>query len=136
NNGFGRLGCVAKAGSNCTSNPCAFGTCFSSAIAQNGYTCQCFPGYSGLLCDVANDECKSNPCKNGATCIDLDNGFLCVCSVNWKGKTCEQTRDTCGGRFYKREGYIKYPLSTDAGITSGRKCTWRITTTFSKFPYR
>lgn len=35
------------------------------------------------------DECASNPCARGGTCIDLEDGFECVCPPQWEGKTCQ-----------------------------------------------
>lgn len=35
------------------------------------------------------DECASNPCSYGGTCIDLENGFECLCLPQWTGKTCQ-----------------------------------------------
>lgn len=42
-----------------------------------------------LLLDI--DECKeNNPCKNGATCINLIGGFECKCPSGYQGDTCDQ----------------------------------------------
>lgn len=37
-----------------------------------------------------DDECPSEPCYNGGTCINLDNGqgFLCVCASGFTGDVC------------------------------------------------
>ena len=35
------------------------------------------------------DECASNPCQNGATCIDGINSFTCKCVPGYTGKVCE-----------------------------------------------
>ena len=35
------------------------------------------------------DECALNPCKNGATCVDLVNDYNCSCFGSWKGKNCD-----------------------------------------------
>ena len=35
-----------------------------------------------------SDECLSNPCLNGATCIDFFNGFQCRCAPGWEGILC------------------------------------------------
>ena len=37
---------------------------------------------------TAYDACKSNPCKNGATCTKNNLGFRCMCSANYDGTTC------------------------------------------------
>ena len=35
-------------------------------------------------------ECASNPCQNGATCVDgLVGHYTCLCDGNWEGEKCE-----------------------------------------------
>lgn len=36
------------------------------------------------------DECHSNPCRNGATCVDGFNTFRCLCLPSYVGALCEQ----------------------------------------------
>ena len=36
---------------------------------MDDYTCSCVAGYFGNMCETDIDECASNPCTNGATCI-------------------------------------------------------------------
>lgn len=40
-------------------------------------------------CEMEIDECKSNPCRNGATCLDRLNHFQCECAPGFSGKLCE-----------------------------------------------
>ena len=35
------------------------------------------------------DECSSNPCKNGGTCIDGVNMFTCDCPTGFYGYNCD-----------------------------------------------
>lgn len=35
------------------------------------------------------NDCESNPCKNGGTCIDGVNSYKCICSDGWEGAFCE-----------------------------------------------
>ena len=35
------------------------------------------------------DECSSDPCQNGATCVDGDELYTCVCMTGWAGVHCE-----------------------------------------------
>ncbi|KAF8777573.1 Cubilin like protein [Argiope bruennichi] len=44
---------------------------------------------------LTENECNSNPCKNGGTCIDTYNGFICNCPPNWEGPTCESDINEC-----------------------------------------
>ncbi|CAB1460177.1 unnamed protein product, partial [Pleuronectes platessa] len=36
------------------------------------------------------DDCQSNPCQNGGTCIDEINSFVCLCLPSYGGATCEK----------------------------------------------
>ncbi|XP_055502008.1 sushi, nidogen and EGF-like domain-containing protein 1 [Leucoraja erinacea] len=36
-----------------------------------------------------HQECSSNPCKNGGTCVKGMNSYLCDCEAGFKGKYCE-----------------------------------------------
>ena len=40
------------------------------------------------------NECNSNPCHNGAACVNWYNAYLCLCSAGYKGKQCQT--GTCG----------------------------------------
>ncbi|XP_029940858.1 protein crumbs homolog 2a [Salarias fasciatus] len=42
--------------------------------------------------------CDSDPCLNGATCLDLFNKFGCVCDSGWEGETCEVDADDCASQ--------------------------------------
>ncbi|XP_059806237.1 sushi, nidogen and EGF-like domain-containing protein 1 [Hypanus sabinus] len=35
------------------------------------------------------EECSSNPCKNGGTCVKGINSYMCDCEKGFKGKNCE-----------------------------------------------
>uniref|UniRef100_T1IB22 Cubilin n=1 Tax=Rhodnius prolixus TaxID=13249 RepID=T1IB22_RHOPR len=64
---------------------------------------------------LITDDCASNPCENGGTCIDLYNGFHCICPQLWedcsKGLTCQKDVDECD-RFN----------GTDLGCQNGGTC--------------
>ena len=58
--------------------------CFEAGETSGEAKCQCKPGYTGDFCDGNINECLSNPCANGAECVDKLDGFECVCL---EGKT-------------------------------------------------
>ena len=35
------------------------------------------------------DECSSNPCFNGGTCVDQVNGYVCNCQSGYGGTRCQ-----------------------------------------------
>lgn len=49
----------------------------------------------GPNCEIDIDECASNPCSKGSTCIDLINNFTCSCIPGMTGRFCEIDIDDC-----------------------------------------
>lgn len=50
-----------------------------------GYKYRCIVCVSGKNCEVNFDDCKDNPCINGATCEDGLNNFVCRCKPGYTG---------------------------------------------------
>lgn len=49
----------------------------------------------GPKCNVEVDECSSNPCRNGGTCVDEENGFHCLCPAGFHEPYCYSHVDVC-----------------------------------------
>ncbi|XP_022098544.1 uncharacterized protein LOC110983538 isoform X2 [Acanthaster planci] len=47
-------------------------------------------------CSPDFEECSSDPCQNGATCVDGINKFSCTCAAGFTGPLCESDVDECG----------------------------------------
>lgn len=64
---------------------CANGFCLAP------WQCLCHNNWTGLLCDQQMSFCESQkPCKNNATCTDLQNaGYRCHCRAGFAGPDCE-----------------------------------------------
>ncbi|CAG5125491.1 unnamed protein product, partial [Candidula unifasciata] len=60
---------------------------------------------------LTTNECLSNPCLNGGTCVDVYNGYLCRCPPNWQGPRCTEDVNEC----YDYAG-------TDMGCQNGATC--------------
>lgn len=39
------------------------------------------------------DECLGNPCKNGATCMNIPGSYRCKCTSAYTGRNCEKGED-------------------------------------------
>lgn len=90
--GFTGIDCNETEKGPCHPNPCLNnGEC--QVVPNRGdvfteYICKCPVGYDGKQCQKNMNECSSQPCKNGGTCLDLDGDFACKCPSIYLGKTC------------------------------------------------
>ncbi|XP_072165055.1 protein jagged-1b-like [Diadema setosum] len=77
------------------SNVCgSHGVCIS--LNEDGdFTCICHSGYTGLYCQERIDDCLSDPCQNGGTCINSRFAIQCVCPSGWEGTFCHIGTDEC-----------------------------------------
>lgn len=61
--------------------------------------------------DKPQDDCRPNPCLNGAECRQTDNSFECICPSGFAGHLCDQFADlTCGGALPASEGTFAFPV--------------------------
>jgi len=51
--------------------------------------------YIGRLCELNVNECESNPCLNGGTCVDDVASFRCVCPDGYYDKFCASKINEC-----------------------------------------
>ncbi|XP_048244920.1 uncharacterized protein LOC124117390 isoform X3 [Haliotis rufescens] len=77
----------------CDMMPCgANGQCV--ARAGQGFYCNCYEGYTGLLCKTNTQVCSMfgfvNICHNGVCVGDVKNGMLCRCPEGRRGAFCER----------------------------------------------
>jgi hypothetical protein len=78
----------------CTCAPgYANGVCGYSNLAEFDAQCNIT---SGGICNVDVDECESNPCQNGAVCLDSTNDasvavdtYRCVCDAGYANGECD-----------------------------------------------
>ena len=41
------------------------------------------------------NECESDPCQNGGTCVEGVDEFECVCAAGFEGTLCDTESDEC-----------------------------------------
>ena len=52
--------------------------------------CMCFSNPCVNLPSLTDiNECASNPCQNGAACVDQVNGYACTCRAPFSGTSCD-----------------------------------------------
>ncbi len=78
----------------CSSDPCTFGQTDQCVSLQSQFVCICTAGYAGVHCQTDINECASNPCMHGGTCVDGINGFACICN-GWEGAVCDVDINEC-----------------------------------------
>ena len=73
---------------------CGNGTCFDLG---SDFRCECFPGWTGELCDIDIDYCTDEPCDINGTmaCIDRISTYTCNCVLGYTGRNCSIDIDEC-----------------------------------------
>ncbi|TRZ00847.1 hypothetical protein DNTS_014116 [Danionella cerebrum] len=83
----------------CDPNPCPAGMCM---VKDGVGVCHCPPGLDGDKCQFEVDVCHSNPCANGATCVEVEDTFKCLCLPSYEGDHCQIDVHNC------EEGWTKF----------------------------
>jgi collagen type VI alpha len=81
---------------------------------ENVYIVKDFNALLGILgplltgtCNTMN-ECQSNPCQNGGTCVDGLNAYTCKCPAGYTGQHCE--------RFCSNRADIAFVIDSSGSI--------------------
>ncbi|XP_034292564.1 protein eyes shut homolog [Pantherophis guttatus] len=75
-------------------NPCRNNaTCLAQVDGKP--LCICQKGFEGTYCEIDNNECISNPCKNQGHCVDGVNSYRCFCRDGFFGILCEGEINEC-----------------------------------------
>ena len=51
--------------------------------------------FQGENCETDLNRCRSNPCTNGGTCVNLPDDFRCSCAPGFTGSDCSVEVDWC-----------------------------------------
>eukprot|EP00912_Choanoflagellata_sp_UC4_P001279 UC4_evm1s800 len=100
----------------CESNPCQNGaTCSAKELEEGlsyGFECACIKGYTGTHCEIDIDDCETNSCASGSTCIDLIDNYRCDCPEGRKGDMCE-VNSACESNPCVNDGECRIPENGD-----------------------
>ena len=47
---------------------------------------------SCYIISADTDDCATNPCENGGTCVDGVNSHTCTCVEGYEGSNCETSK--------------------------------------------
>lgn len=78
--------------------------------------------FSFFFTDV--DDCHSEPCENGGTCIDKIDSFLCLCLPSYGGDMCEKGESEEAARIHVNDDVLKLP---EVGISMWPLFTGNVT---------
>ncbi|NXA52776.1 FBP1 protein, partial [Nothocercus julius] len=80
--------------------------CLNEGLCSNtigGFTDFFYP--PGEFCELQVDNCGSNSCENGGTCVNYEDHYKCTCPIGFEGERCELDIDAC----------LLYNISCDPG---------------------
>uniref|UniRef100_A0A8B9H8S4 Neurocan b n=1 Tax=Astyanax mexicanus TaxID=7994 RepID=A0A8B9H8S4_ASTMX len=67
--------------------------------------CFCPVNFENVAFVIHVDDCLSNPCENGGTCIDKVDSFICLCLPSYSGDMCEKDTEGCEHGWKKFHGH-------------------------------
>ncbi|XP_048041130.1 aggrecan core protein isoform X1 [Megalobrama amblycephala] len=104
----------------CDPNPCGAGVC---SVKDGVGLCHCPPGLHGEECQYEVDVCHSNPCANGATCVEVEDTFKCLCLPSYEGDHCEIDVHRCEEGWSKFQGncYLHF-LERETWLDAEKHC--------------
>ncbi|KHJ44276.1 EGF-like domain protein [Trichuris suis] len=98
---LGWIGTLCDKKDFCARHQCQYGLCLNN---DNGYTCDCDPGFGGEFCDT---ECPNSLCKNEGVCVIRNGKPMCHCSAGYTGDTCAIKIDQCDPNPCLNKGICK-----------------------------
>ena len=100
----------------CALNPCEHGGVCQEAYTEQGYSCICPSGFSGLNCDQIGETCYPGACGAGGRCVNMVGGFECQCPLGTSGSNCEKEMVVYEPAFTAEGSYIAYPSPSKAAL--------------------
>ncbi|CAJ0935102.1 unnamed protein product, partial [Mesorhabditis belari] len=85
----------------CDVNPCKNGGQCKDLLDR--FVCDCAPGFSGVRCEINENDCEGRVCGNGY-CLDEINNHRCICDGDWSGDGCDVPKDFCRKNPCKNDG--------------------------------
>ncbi len=84
-----------------------------------------FMKYSTTYQILEIDECESNPCSNGGTCINEINGYHCICVFGYNYTHCQNGNDWFWGQTcYVRVDIFKRLMNVKAVLAQMVEHVW------------
>ncbi|XP_031415685.1 protein HEG isoform X2 [Clupea harengus] len=105
------------------------GTCVRHA--GNTDICVCLPAWTGPTCTKDVNECETNPCPAGSTCVNTNGSFSCECPLGSdleNGRECTDVKTFLGSfsvnsthsnSLHEIEGEIKHLLNVSLSLLRG-----------------
>lgn len=100
----------------CALNPCEHGGVCQEAYTEQGYSCICPSGFSGLNCDQIGETCYPGACGSSGRCVNVASGFECFCPLGKTGMNCEKEIVVYEPAFTTEGSFIAYPNPSKSAL--------------------